>query len=208
MSRAASKILEADLLFKNSLSAPQPHDSLNGPENAASESSASLDPLDHDATRQHIALTGSPKAACARLDHLRGGSTPRCEEVTDVELQEVDATGWNSLAGLDPDDTDMPSDLKPEAHRPASHLHQPLLAGDKQNGYASPSRSRNASATRQSSSRFRERANEMTTKDDTRTRYTYAAIFLFISLITFAVQTETAVYIQHTLKWNKAYCML
>jgi drug/metabolite transporter (DMT)-like permease len=29
-----------------------------------------------------------------------------------------------------------------------------------------------------------------------------------LSLISFVVQTETAVYIQHTLGWNKAYCML
>ncbi|KAF2838327.1 hypothetical protein M501DRAFT_935587 [Patellaria atrata CBS 101060] len=41
-----------------------------------------------------------------------------------------------------------------------------------------------------------------------RKRYTYAAGFLVLSLISFAVQTETAVYIQHNLKWNKAYCML
>jgi len=27
-------------------------------------------------------------------------------------------------------------------------------------------------------------------------------------LISFAVQTETAVYIQHNLGWKKAYCML
>ncbi|KAF1823799.1 uncharacterized protein K489DRAFT_318242 [Dissoconium aciculare CBS 342.82] len=102
----------------------------------------------------------------------------------------------------------MPSDLKPQLNRAGSHLlHQPLLAGDKPQRYASPSRSRNASRTRQSS-RFRERESQTATRDDTRTRYTYAAIFLVISLITFAIQTETAVYIQHTLKWNKAYCML
>ena len=36
----------------------------------------------------------------------------------------------------------------------------------------------------------------------------YAAFFLLVSLVSFVVQTETAVYIQHELKWNKAYCML
>lgn len=35
-----------------------------------------------------------------------------------------------------------------------------------------------------------------------------AGICLMISLVSFVVQTETAVYIQHELKWNKAYCML
>ncbi|KAI9669511.1 MAG: hypothetical protein M1829_005100 [Trizodia sp. TS-e1964] len=42
----------------------------------------------------------------------------------------------------------------------------------------------------------------------TRKKYTYAAFFLFLSLVSFVVQTETAVYIQHTLGWKKAYCML
>ena len=41
-----------------------------------------------------------------------------------------------------------------------------------------------------------------------RKKYTYAAFFLFLSLVSFVVQTETAVYIQHELGWNKAYCML
>ncbi|RPB24284.1 hypothetical protein L211DRAFT_857266 [Terfezia boudieri ATCC MYA-4762] len=35
-----------------------------------------------------------------------------------------------------------------------------------------------------------------------------AVIALLISLMTFVVQTETAVYIQKNLGWNKAYCML
>jgi drug/metabolite transporter (DMT)-like permease len=42
----------------------------------------------------------------------------------------------------------------------------------------------------------------------TRRKYYYAAFFLVVSLVSFVVQTETAVYIQHELKWNKAYCML
>ncbi|RMD40189.1 hypothetical protein DV735_g4935, partial [Chaetothyriales sp. CBS 134920] len=42
----------------------------------------------------------------------------------------------------------------------------------------------------------------------TRRKYVYAAFFLLLSLVSFVVQTETAVYIQHELKWDKAYCML
>lgn len=45
-------------------------------------------------------------------------------------------------------------------------------------------------------------------KDQTRKKYTLAAICLIVSLVSFVVQTETAVYIQHELHWNKAYCML
>ena len=39
-------------------------------------------------------------------------------------------------------------------------------------------------------------------------KYAYAAFFLVMSLITFVIQTETASYIQHELKWDKAYAML
>lgn len=42
----------------------------------------------------------------------------------------------------------------------------------------------------------------------TRRKYYYASFFLVVSLISFVVQTETAVYIQHELHWDKAYCML
>jgi len=41
-----------------------------------------------------------------------------------------------------------------------------------------------------------------------RKKYTYAAFFLLLSLVSFVIQTETAVYIQQELKWNKAYAML
>jgi drug/metabolite transporter (DMT)-like permease len=42
----------------------------------------------------------------------------------------------------------------------------------------------------------------------TRRKYIYASFFLVLSLVSFVIQTETAVYIQHELKWKKAYCML
>lgn len=56
---------------------------------------------------------------------------------------------------------------------------------------------------------FRSRSPKLQSPEDqTRRKYIYATIFLLISLVSFVVQTETAVYIQHELKWNKAYCML
>lgn len=101
----------------------------------------------------------------------------------------------------------MPSDLRPERSRPKSYQHQPLLAGDKRTSHDSPTRPAGLAARR--SSHFRERDPEVVEAvDDTRRRYTYAAAFLLLSLVSFAVQTETAVYIQHDLHWNKAYCML
>ena len=41
-----------------------------------------------------------------------------------------------------------------------------------------------------------------------RKKYIYAGFFLVLSLVSFVIQTETAVYIQHELKWNKHYAML
>ncbi|KAF4986198.1 hypothetical protein FDECE_16068 [Fusarium decemcellulare] len=45
-------------------------------------------------------------------------------------------------------------------------------------------------------------------EDSTRKKYTYAAFFLAISLVSFCVQTELSAYIQHDLGWDKAYCMM
>jgi len=110
--------------------------------------------------------------------------------------QSSDFDSWDDAAGEEGDE-DMPSDLRP------SH-HQPLLPSDKvRQSYEGP----RPSASRRSS-RFRERDNDDAAKAATKKRYTYAGCFLLVSLVSFAVQTETAVYIQHNLHWNKAYCML
>lgn len=106
-------------------------------------------------------------------------------------------------------DPEMPSDMRsqrPSIHKANSQQHQPLLAGDKQPEYESPGRPGLGSRR---STRFRERdPPEVEAKNDTRKRYTLAGAFLLVSLISFAVQTETAVYIQHDLNWTKPYCML
>ncbi|KAK4234496.1 thiamine-repressible mitochondrial transport protein THI74 [Achaetomium macrosporum] len=47
-----------------------------------------------------------------------------------------------------------------------------------------------------------------TARLEARKRYTYASVFLVVSLVSFTVQTELASYIQHDLGWDKAYCML
>ena len=100
----------------------------------------------------------------------------------------------------------MPSDLRPlKTHRlSTSPSHSPLLAQGE--------RPSNEFGTRnvrgRSTQRLKGRDSDELAKAATRKRYTYAAAFLGLSLISFAVQTETAVYIQHDLHWNKAYCML
>jgi hypothetical protein len=57
-------------------------------------------------------------------------------------------------------------------------------------------------------STFRSRSPSHAAAAATRKKYIYASLFLLLSLASFAVQTETAVYIQKDLGWNKAYCML
>ncbi|KAF2743407.1 hypothetical protein M011DRAFT_410491 [Sporormia fimetaria CBS 119925] len=94
----------------------------------------------------------------------------------------------------------MPSDLRPEYEHGGSRAHSPLLGKQGDDGSPRPPLSRKST--------FHERDPETQAKFETRRRYTYAAVFLALSLVSFVVQTETAVYIQHQLKWEKPYCML
>ena len=56
---------------------------------------------------------------------------------------------------------------------------------------------------------MRERSpREVAAENATKKKYTYAAIFLCISLVTFCIQTELSAHIQHDLGWSKAYCMM
>ena len=43
---------------------------------------------------------------------------------------------------------------------------------------------------------------------ETRKKYTLAAVSLILSLVSFVVQTETAVHIQRDLGWDKPFLML
>jgi hypothetical protein len=106
-------------------------------------------------------------------------------------------------------------DRRPAVHRPTDgRSHQPLLRQDEDDmergrpSYSSPDppSERPPLFTRRST--MRSRSPDTQAKLETRKKYTYAAFFLGLSLITFVIQTETAVYIQSELGWNKAYCML
>lgn len=55
---------------------------------------------------------------------------------------------------------------------------------------------------------IRSRSPENNAKQATRRKYVIASGFLLLSLTSFVIQTETAVYIQHELGWDKPYCML
>ena len=109
--------------------------------------------------------------------------------------------------GIDLDDWDehdaaMPSDLRPSLERGGGRANSPLL------GRKTEDDTVEESLLGRSTHHFHERDPETQAKLETRRRYTYAAFLLALSLISFTVQTETAVYIQHQLKWEKPYCML
>ena len=97
----------------------------------------------------------------------------------------------------------MPSDLRPDVDRERDGRSlSPLLGSHKHDDEGTEG------SLSRSTHTFHERDPVAQAHLETRKRYTYAAIFLALSLVSFTVQTETAVYIQHELKWEKPYCML
>lgn len=104
-------------------------------------------------------------------------------------------------------------DRRPALHRPTDgRSHTPLLHKDDdergRTGYDASPDLLDRPPTFSRRSTMRSRSPDTQAKLATRKKYTYAAFFLGLSLVSFVVQTETAVYIQHELGWNKAYCML
>jgi hypothetical protein len=114
----------------------------------------------------------------------------------------------------DDDDEHGMDDRHPPLHRQQTdgRSHQPLLHKDDEErgrpGYDTSPGDLDRPPMFSRRSTMRSRSPDTQAKLATRKRYTYAAFFLGLSLISFVVQTETAVYIQHELGWNKAYCML
>jgi hypothetical protein len=125
---------------------------------------------------------------------------PRNKERHSVAFKEPESPESASDLEFDDWDEGMPSDLRPELDRDGGRAHSPLLGHKTDEGSPRPPLSRKST--------FHERDPESQAKFETRRRYTYAGIFLALSLVSFTVQTETAVYIQHELKWEKPYCML
>jgi hypothetical protein len=144
-----------------------------------------------------------------RLAPTNGAADARKKQQSADDNDGDGSDNWNvqDYSEEEDSDIDMPSDLRPALNRhDDGRSHQPLLAAkdaDPQLGYDSPLR-----PTPSRRSTFHERDPEGEAKYATKKRYSYAAFFLFLSLVSFAVQTETAVYIQTQLRWEKAYCML
>ena len=97
---------------------------------------------------------------------------------------------------------------RPPMHQPTDgRAHVPLLKEERGRlSYDGEANIRPSVVARRST--FRSRSPDLAGASATRKKYTYAAFFLGLSLVSFVIQTETAVYIQHELRWKKAYCML
>ncbi|KAI9823728.1 MAG: hypothetical protein M1832_002285 [Thelocarpon impressellum] len=114
--------------------------------------------------------------------------------------------GPDGESDSDPD-LDLPMS-RPELLRPGDGRSQlPLLHDDERGrpSYESPDDVERRAVRR---AQLRSRSPNSAAALDTRKKYTYAGAFLLLSLVSFTIQTETAVYIQHELGWKKAYCML
>ena len=110
------------------------------------------------------------------------------------------------------DDEDSEMAGRPSMHRPTGpESHEPLLGEDNQSRgrLDSPDEHGSARVPLSRRSTFRSQSPSYAQPEDmVRRKYIYASFFLVLSLVSFVVQTETAVYIQHELGWNKAYCMM
>jgi hypothetical protein len=111
------------------------------------------------------------------------------------------------------EDLDDMAGVRPPFHRPTDgRSQQPLLKDDRIGRASTTFRdSLEGQSSRPHMSRrstFRSRTPDVQDKNLTRRKYVLASGFLLLSLVSFVIQTETAVYIQHELHWDKPYCML
>ncbi|KAI4669593.1 uncharacterized protein J4E79_001638 [Alternaria viburni] len=140
-----------------------------------------------------------------QLSRTRSSSRQHRKANGKSALREPDSPGNSELEFDDWDEHDaaMPSDLRPSLdHAEYGRANAPLL------GRKTEDDNMDDGLLGRSTHHFHERDPEIQAKHETRKKYTYAAFLLALSLVSFTVQTETAVYIQHQLKWEKPYCML
>lgn len=173
--------------------------------------------------------TSAPAAIAASSIHnqpTRGGGTralqPPLQDNGEEERWNED--DWDIDISDEDGDEEM-GDRRPALHRPTDgRSAQPLLKDRSSDdhdrgraGYTASPHIHNGALTAPPPTRppffnrrstLRSRSPSSTAAMAARKKYTYAAIFLLLSLVSFTVQTETAVYIQHELGWDKAYCML
>lgn len=116
------------------------------------------------------------------------------------------------------DDNDDERNMSRENNRPElvsrpsdGRAAEPLLKDDAQSGEPGERGRSNYEVEEQSRRRHQMRSQSpksAASKHATRKKYIMAGVFLLLSLFTFVVQTEIAVYIQSELDWRKPYFML
>ncbi|PGH00016.1 hypothetical protein AJ80_09253 [Polytolypa hystricis UAMH7299] len=143
----------------------------------------------------------------------------------DIELQESRQQGAQQqhslrleerhghVSGTETDDSDNEMPIaRPPLYRPTDGRSQESLLKDERRGRElnSAMGDEEGGSLLSAGARrtFRSRTPEYNTKDANKRKYLYASFFLVVSLISFVIQTETAVYIQRDLGWDKPYCML
>ncbi|KAJ5204598.1 uncharacterized protein N7498_005477 [Penicillium cinerascens] len=156
----------------------------------------------------------SAQEACIEIHSDRARQKKNDIVADNIELGEsrVSSTPEPGRYSQDSDD-DMVVN-RPPMHRPTDGRSQQPLLKDDHHGRLSQSSLGNGDAegrpmlhhTRRPT--IQSKSPEHDAAQATRKKYMIAAGFLLLSLASFVVQTETAVYIQHELHWDKPYCML
>ena len=161
----------------------------------------------------------SPPSYLSRTFDDRESETKVDYSDSDSDSSDLKKDVRDSESEFDFDELADMSATRPPLHRPTEGRSQVPLLKDERRGRDQSNTAANEeddddsdderariSSTRRST--FRSRTPDYDAKHATRRKYIYAAGFLLLSLISFTVQTETAVYVQHELGWEKPYCML
>ncbi|KAI1917522.1 hypothetical protein LOZ65_005062 [Ophidiomyces ophidiicola] len=155
-------------------------------------------------------LPSSSKAAPVKhveFDSNRPPDAPSTFLLHPTQGRDLDRDSEDELT-----DEDMTIE-RPSLHGPVeSRSNVPLLKEDRRGRqesatFAGSADGRGVSGASRRSS-FRSKTPDYDATRATRRKYIIASFFLVLSLISFTVQTQTAVYIQQVLGWDKPYCML
>lgn len=175
-----------------------------------------LMPESNSAYSSHTSEQRTPDSP-ASFDDRRPQQTEGDYSDSDSTDLKKDGRNSGSESDFEFDDIDDDMTARPPLHRPTEGRSQVPLLKDEQRGRrfshttedqddGDSDERTGISNTRRST--FRSRTPDYDAKHATRRKYTYAGLFLLLSLVSFTVQTETAVYVQHNLGWEKPYCML
>ena len=168
----------------------------------------STSPRSQPSSRRHSPFRPSGLASKSRVSPPPGSRSTGLVPSDGTKLTLADPKDFAGDLGFEDEEADD-MEPRPPLHRPSDgRSHTPLLKDERgRPSYDAPNGSaRPAFAARRST--FRSLSPDMEGASAVRKKYTYAGFFLVLSLISFVIQTETAVYIQHDLGWNKAYAML